>query len=198
MTDDCETTTLQWKPSAAAGLPDVFVDATIDREYRAGEHQVSDELAARYISHPSGGWHDPAEDTPEMVATMADEQWNTVKAAIEDGRLDGHLDKLEVIEEDRSNGPRESVMSAIRERRAEIDTPRPGASKPVHDADKDDSDASEDGDATDDDSFEAALDRTFEDSMRDSLDELDPVDASAHSEATGDTDASCSIGGGGD
>jgi hypothetical protein len=142
---------------------------------------VSDELAARYVSHPSGGWHDPAEKTPEIVATMADEQWNTVKSAIEDGRLDGHLDKLEVIEEDRSNGPRESVMSAIRERRAEIDTPRPGASKTVHDADTNDSDASEDDEATDDDSFEAALDRTFDDSMRDSLGELDPVDAeSAH------------------
>ena len=196
MTDE-DTRTLVYEPETVEGAPDVFVDAMIDREYRAGEHQVSDELAARYVSHPSGGWHDPAGDTPEIVATMADEQWNTVKAAIEDGRLDGHLEKLEVIEEDRSNGPRESVMSAIRERRAEIDTPRPGASKTVHDADTDDSDVSEDVEATDDDSFEAALDRTFDDSMRDSLDELDPVDASAHSEATGDTDDSCSIGGGG-
>ena len=194
---DEDTRTLTYDPEPVEGAPDVFVDATIDREYRAGEHQVSDELAARYVSHPSGGWHDPAENTPEIVATMADEQWNTVRAAIEDGRLDGHLDKLEVIEEDRSNGPRESVMSAIRERRAEIDTPRPGASKTVHDADTDESDASGDGEATDDDSFEAALDRTFDDSMRDSLDELDPVDTSAHSEATGDTDDSCSIGGGG-
>lgn len=148
---DEDTQTLVWVPDPAAGVPDVFVDAQTDTEYRAGEHQISGEDSERFLSHPTGGWHESvASDTSATVdpAILVDQRWNSVKAAIDDGLVDQSLDELEELERDRDNGARSSVIDAINERRPERS----------------------------DEEFEAALDETFDDIDHSDLEELDPFD----------------------
>jgi len=187
VTDDCEasTTTLRWEPSAAAGSPDVFVDARVDREYHAGEHQVSDSAVARYLSHPSGGWSEVGAGVSEAAAELTTAHWNTITATVEDGEADEYLDDLEALEKDRENEPRESVLSAIQERRSENGS-QGGDGEDAAESDQTDETATAtDGGHLEDDyaDLDATLDETFEESIRDSLEELDPVAAVAEEQS---------------
>jgi hypothetical protein len=184
-TDDSETTTLRWEPNAAAGSPDVFVDARADREYHAGEHEVSDSAVARYLSHPSGGWSEVGAGVSEAAAELTVAHWNTITSAVEDGEADEYLDDLEALEANRENEPRESVLSAIQERRDTIDSQDGDGEDDAESDQMDETATATDGGHLEEDyaDLDAALDETFEQSIRDSLDELDPVAAMAEEQS---------------
>jgi len=68
-----------------------------------------------------GATGDDAGDEPEAEidspADVASAQWREAKEAIESGAFDDDLDAVEEAEKGRENGPRDSVLGAIEDRR---------------------------------------------------------------------------------
>lgn len=93
--------------------PEVVVSAD-DAAYLVEEHggfAYVDEDAA-----DDGDWTDTADGSPDLTAeTLADEHWQRAVSAVEAGEADGFLDALAAIDD------RNSVQSAIAERRAELE-----------------------------------------------------------------------------
>lgn len=109
---------------------DVFADTQRNIEYWPSERprEVPEEAVEWYLSFD--GWStEPPEAATEAEAETAqmdadefiDAHWQTVTAAIRNGEADDRLAAIEAAEYDRENDARDSVLSAIAERRATID-----------------------------------------------------------------------------
>lgn len=113
------TTELYW-----TGQDDVevFHDTQRNIEYWPSErpHEAPDEAVDWYLSFD--GWSESPPDAVDSfdAGAFIDDSWQSVTAAIEDGEVDVHLNAVEEAEEARDPAPRDSVMSAIEDRRAHL------------------------------------------------------------------------------
>lgn len=78
---------------------------TIDEEDTPDADETGDE---------AGDELEPVIDSPSDVASA---QWREAKEAIESGAFDDDLDAVEETEKSRENGPRDSILGAIEDRR---------------------------------------------------------------------------------
>lgn len=103
-------------------VPDDHVEAYLDR----GWEQPDPDTATAAVEQPEPDADDEAETEADAdaaddgdgfdAAGFVDESWQAVKAAIEDGEADGHLDAVREAEQDREGEPRSSVIEALDQR----------------------------------------------------------------------------------
>ena len=96
-------------------VPDDAVDAYLDRGWErpdADDSTEAPEPAAQDETEPDAEPEAEGFDAEAFVA----ESWQAVKAAIEDGEADGHLEAVREAEESREGDPRSSVIEAVEER----------------------------------------------------------------------------------
>lgn len=133
-------TELHWPRRATflEGASDGSEDNTEERRYVGpGTFEVPDEMVETYLDR---GWERPDQDGSTEEAPPAasqdesepdadeaeaegfdseafvDDSWQAVKAAIEDGEADGHLDDVREAEENRDGDSRSSVIEALEQR----------------------------------------------------------------------------------
>jgi hypothetical protein len=96
-------------------VPDELLDSYLDRGWERPDADESTEA-------PEAADQDASESDAEPEAEgfdaegFVDESWQAVKAAIENGEADGHLEAIKEAEQNREGDPRESVIEALEDR----------------------------------------------------------------------------------
>ena len=100
-------------------VPDDVVDLYLDRGWERPDADTEEATAAVDQPDPEAAAEAEAdaesEDDGFDAAGFVDESWQAVKAAIEDGEADGHLEAVRDAEQDRDS-PRSSVIEAVDQR----------------------------------------------------------------------------------
>ncbi len=78
-----------------------------------GEFEVPEDAVDEYLAH--GGWREVS-----GARQLSREKWSKIKREVSEGEHDDILDELEELEHERAPGVRESVITAINDRREEI------------------------------------------------------------------------------
>lgn len=100
-------------------VPDAMVEAYLNRGWERPDEADKDPEAASQEADDDAdsGGESEAEAQDFDAGAFVAESWQAVKAGIEAGEADGHLDAVEAAERDRDNDPRTSVIDAIDSRR---------------------------------------------------------------------------------
>lgn len=98
-------------------VPDEMVDQYLSRGWQRPAEAEGEEAPAAAEQEPEPDADPEEADSEEFdAAGFVDDSWQAVKARIEDGDADGHLDAVQEAEENRDGDPRDSVIEAIESR----------------------------------------------------------------------------------